>query len=61
MSASGISAAASAPLSQASQQVNQHRNRVHGPSISDLDAQSSSVAASAKSTGRVGGRVDVRV
>ncbi|MFZ0424530.1 MAG: hypothetical protein WAL80_16765 [Xanthobacteraceae bacterium] len=60
MSASGINAAAGAAHAQAAQHSGQHRNRTHAPSVSDIDAQSSSVAASTKSTGRVGSRVDVR-
>jgi hypothetical protein len=60
MSASGINGAAGAAHAQGAHHANQHRNRTHAPSVSDLDAQSSSVAASAKSTGRVGSRVDVR-
>jgi hypothetical protein len=61
MSASGISGAAGAANTQTALHTNQHRNRTHAPSMSDLDAQGSGVAASAKSTGRVGSRIDVRV
>jgi len=58
MSASAITGAAGA--AHAAQHTAQHRNRTHSPPMSDLDAQSSSVSASTKSTGRVGSRVDVR-
>jgi hypothetical protein len=60
MSASGINGAAGAAHAHAAQHTAQHRNRTHAPPMSDTDAQSSSVAAAAKSTGRVGSRVDVR-
>ena len=61
MSASAISAAASASPSQAAPPAGQHRNRAHATPISDVDAQSSSVAASGKSMSRVGSKVDVKV
>jgi hypothetical protein len=60
MSASGISAAASPPHSHASQHAGHHRNRTHGPSISDIDAQSTSAAAG-KSVGKPGSTVNLKV
>jgi len=63
MSVPGI--AASANLQSAIQQLSpssgHHKHGVHAPSLSDIDAQGSSVAAANQSTGRVGGRVDIAV
>lgn len=61
MSAPAISAAASPSPVQAAQYAGQHRNRVHAPSMSDLDTQGSSVAGPAKPTSRVGSQVDLKV
>jgi hypothetical protein len=62
-----VSGLAAANLQAASQQLspssNHHRHHggVHGPSISDVDAQSSSAASSGASTGRPGSKVDITV
>jgi hypothetical protein len=58
MAISGISA--SPQPQQVSPQSALHRHsRSQAPSISDVDGQSSSVAAAAPSTGRVGKTVDI--
>jgi len=62
MAIPGIAAAANIqPASlQMSPSSGYHRHNGHHPSsISDVDAQSSSVAATAKSTGKVGSTVDM--
>jgi hypothetical protein len=61
MSASGISAAANPQQSLASQHAGHNRNRTHAPSISDVDAQSSSVASAGKSPNKIGSTIDVKV
>ncbi|MGA2892933.1 MAG: hypothetical protein ABSE22_08685 [Xanthobacteraceae bacterium] len=58
---SGIGAAQSSQPAQMSQSTGQHRHGGHSHSISDVDAQSSSVASAAKSTGRVGSKLNVTV
>ena len=62
MTISGLAAAVN--LQPASQQVSpssgHHRhNNKHPSSISDVDAQSSSVAAPANATRKVGGTIDI--
>jgi hypothetical protein len=65
MAVSGLATAANfqAASQQLSPSSNHHRHHggVHGPSISDVDGQSSSVASSSPSTGRPGGKVDITV
>jgi hypothetical protein len=52
--------AASGQSAQASQSSSpQRRHGAHAPSMSDVDAQSSSLASSNRSTGRVGSKVDI--
>jgi hypothetical protein len=63
MSVSGIAAAANfqpAPTQQVSQTPGHHKHRgQHPSSISDVDAQSSSLASSGGSTGKTGSLLDV--
>jgi hypothetical protein len=64
MAVSGLATAAN--FQAASQQLSpssnhKHHGGVHGASISDVDAQSSSLASSTPSTGRPGGRLDITV
>ena len=61
MTISGISAAGSQPSSQqAVQSLGQHKHGGHhSHSLSDIDAQGSSVTSALSSTGKVGGKVDV--
>jgi hypothetical protein len=64
MAVSGIAAAlnSQSPLDQVSLASGHHHRRggVHPPSISDIDAQSSSVS-SGGSPGKVGSKVDISV
>ena len=59
VSAAGIYTAGQQPVQSASQ----HKHGGHHPSfsISDIDAQGSSVATAPSSTGKVGSKVDVTV
>jgi hypothetical protein len=58
MAVSGIAAGPQAQ--QVAQSSPQHKHgRSQTPSISDVDAQNSSTASNNRSTGRVGGRVDI--
>jgi len=61
MAISGIGAAASAPPASGPlpQSSGHHRHGAHSRPISDLDAQSSSVASTASSTGGIGSKVNV--
>ncbi len=61
MTVSGISAATSNPTGgQQVQPLGQHKHGGHhSPSISDVDAQGSSLASAPSSTGKVGSTVDV--
>ncbi len=64
MPLSGIAAAASAqpPLQQTSPTSGPHRhNGNHGPSISDVDGQSSSPLPSTNSTGKIGSVLDIKI
>jgi hypothetical protein len=56
-----ISGIAASPQAQQIAQPSPHhrRGQAQTPSISDVDAQSSSTASAKRSTGRVGGRVDI--
>jgi len=52
--------AASPQAQQVAQSSSQHKHgRTQTPSISDVDAQSSSTNSTKRSTGRVGGKVDI--
>jgi hypothetical protein len=58
--AMAISAISSSPQLQLTQASSLHRHgRSQASSLSDVDAQSSNVAPSAPSTGRVGKKLDV--
>jgi hypothetical protein len=59
----GIAAAtAQPPLQQLSPSSGHHKhNGSNGPSISDVDGQSSSVAPPTNSTGRIGSVLDIRI
>jgi hypothetical protein len=61
MAISGIAASPQAQTAQQSVQPPAHHRRggAQPPSISDVDAQGSSTASSNRSTGSVGGRVDI--
>jgi hypothetical protein len=61
MAISGISAGSShASAQQAVQSLGQHKHGGHHlHSLSDIDAQGSSVMSAASSTGKVGSKVDV--
>jgi len=62
MAVSGIStAAAYAATQQPLQSVGPHKHGRHAPSISDVDAQSSSIATAPSATGKVGSKVDISV
>jgi hypothetical protein len=65
MAVSGLAAAANfqPPIQQLSPSSNHHRHNggIHGPSISDVDAQSSSVAPSGGLPGNAGSKVDFTV
>jgi len=62
MAITGVSAAGAYAPSQPVQQTGQHKHgKHHSPSISDVDAQSSSIAGAASSTGKVGGKIDISV
>ena len=64
MPVSGIAAAASPqpPLQPLSPSSGPHRhNGNHGPSISDVDGQSSSLASPSNSGGRIGSVLDIRI
>jgi hypothetical protein len=58
VSAAGIYSASQQPVQSASQ--HKHGGH-HSRSISDIDAQGSSVATAASSTGKVGSKVDISV
>jgi hypothetical protein len=60
VSAAGVFAPTQPP--PAAQQTGQHKHgKHHAASISDVDAQSSSLASGASSTGKVGSKVDISV
>lgn len=61
MGIAGIAAGGSHAASQQAMQslAQPKHNHRHALSISDVDAQSSSVAASPNPTGRTGGKVDI--
>lgn len=61
MATSGIaSVGASLASQQPLQALGQHKHgKHHAKSISDVDAQSSSIASSASSTGKVGSKIDI--
>jgi hypothetical protein len=64
MPVSGIAAAATPqqPLQPNSPTSGPHRhNGNNGPSISDVDGQSSSVAPPTNSTGRIGSVLDIKI
>jgi hypothetical protein len=64
MAVSGISPASFQALSQqAVQSLGQHKHGGHRPStsLSDIDAQGSSLSSAPTSTGKVGGKLDVTV
>ena len=64
MPVSGIAAPASPqpPVQQLSPSSGHHRHSgINGSSISDLDAQSSSVGSPANSTGRIGSVLDIKI
>ncbi len=61
MNVPGISAAGSAAPSQVQGPAQHKHGKHHSQSISDVDAQSSSVANSAGGNGKVGSRVDITV
>jgi len=62
MAVSGIGPAANVAAAnpQISQSSGHQRHGGHAPSISDVDAQGSNVAAPSRSTGRVGSKVDLK-
>ena len=58
----GVSTAAGYAASQPMQQTGQHKHgKHHSASISDVDAQSSSLASAASSSGKIGSKLDVSV
>jgi hypothetical protein len=61
MAVSGVSSVGAYAASQQVQSLSQHKHgsRHHASSLSDVDAQSSSVATGASSTKRVGGKLDI--
>lgn len=65
MAISGVSAAAAGSISAATQpalqSIGPHKHGKHAPSISDVDAQSSSLATAPGATGKVGSKVDISV
>jgi len=62
MAITGVSSAAAYAASQPIQQIGQHKHGKHqGGSISDLDAQSSSIASAGGSNGQPGSKVDISV
>jgi hypothetical protein len=64
MPVSGLAAAATPqpPLQQLSSTSGHHKHGgIHGPSISDVDGQSSSLAMPSNSTGRIGSVLDIRI
>jgi hypothetical protein len=62
MAVSGVSPVSAYAVSQQVQSLSPHKHGSrHASSLSDVDAQSSSVATSASSTKRVGGKVDITV
>jgi len=60
MAVSGVSAAGAYAASQV-QSLSQHKHgsRQHASALSDVDAQSSSVATGASSTKKLGGKLDI--
>ncbi|HUZ32315.1 MAG TPA: hypothetical protein VMV19_09480 [Xanthobacteraceae bacterium] len=59
MAISGVSTAAAYA---ASQPIGQHKHgKHHAGSISDVDAQSSSIASAGSSSGQLGGKVNISV
>jgi hypothetical protein len=63
MSVPAIASAANfqSALPQLSLSASHRKHGVHAPSLSDVDAQSSSVATASNATGRSGGKVDFTV
>jgi hypothetical protein len=62
MAVSGVSTAgAYAATQQPLQSTGQHKHGRHAASISDVDAQSSSVATAPTATGKIGSKVDISV
>ncbi len=62
MPVSGIAASTPQPQQQLAPTSGQHKhNGNHGPSISDVDGQSSSQLPSTNSTGRIGSVLDIRI
>jgi hypothetical protein len=55
------SANAQSAVAQLSPSASHRKHGVHAPSLSDVDAQSSSVATASNTTGRAGGKVDFTV
>ena len=62
MAISGVSSAAAYAASQPIQQTGQHKHgKHHAGSISDVDAQSSSIASAGGSSGQIGSKIDISV
>jgi len=62
MAVSGISTAGAYAASQQPQQsAGPHKHSRHAPSISDVDAQGSSIATAPSATGKIGSKVDISV
>jgi hypothetical protein len=62
MAISGVSSAAAYAASQPIQQTGQHKHgKHHASSISDVDAQSSSIASAGGSSGQIGSKIDISV
>ncbi len=62
MAISGVSNAAAYTASQPIQQTGQHKHgKHHAGSISDVDAQSSSIASAGSSSGQLGSKVNISV
>jgi len=62
MTVSSIPAAAGAYAAsqQPVQSIGQHKHgKHHAASVSDVDAQSSSIASAPSATGKIGGKVDI--
>lgn len=60
MAIAAMSAGIQTTSQQSMQTVGQHKHGGHRTPVSDVDAQGSSVATPASSTGKVGSKFDVR-
>jgi hypothetical protein len=60
MAIAAMSAGIQTTSQQSMQTVGQHKHGGHRASLSDVDAQGSSVATAASSTGKIGSKIDLR-